>query len=81
MTPSVRELVVSVPSPRRDHREYQPAALGEEILIDVQVVITDIGRRVRHIELNWATTAGFEVDEDRATRGVEDVSRMRLAVK
>ena len=35
VTESVGELVVSVPSPRCDHRKHQLSALVEEILIDL----------------------------------------------
>ena len=50
VTESVGELVVSVPSPRCDHRKHQPSTLVEEILIDLQVVLTDIARHVRYVE-------------------------------
>ena len=81
VTESVGELVVSVPSPRCDHRKHQPSTLVEEILVDLRVVLTDIVGHVRDIECSWATAAGFEVDEERSVRCVEDVSRMGLAVK
>lgn len=81
VTESVGELVVSVPSPCRDHRKHQPSTLVEELLIDARVVRTDIGRDVRYIEFNWATAAGLEVDEERPAGCVEDVPRMGLAVK
>ncbi len=78
---SVGELVVSVPSPRCDHRKHQPSTLVEKVLIDLSVVRTDIARHVGHIEFNGATATGFEVDEERPLGCVEDVSRMGLAVK
>ncbi len=81
VTESVGELVVCVPPPRCDHREDQSSTLVEEIVIDVRVVRTDIGGHVRDIECNWTTAAGFEVDEARPVRCVEDVPWMGLAVQ
>ena len=78
---AVGELVVSVPPPRGDHRQHQSSTLAEEILIDPQVVPAYVLGHVRHIKLNGATAAGFEVDEARPTGGVEDVPRMRLTVQ
>ena len=80
-SPPVRELVATLPTPRRDHRENELPALVQQPLVDVRVVLADRLGNVGEVELDGSTAARLEVDEQRAVLRAEHVARMRLAVE
>ena len=79
MSVPIWEFIVDVPSPGRDHRKNKPSTLLQQNVIDVRIVGTDPVRHVRDVELDGSTTTRFEVDEEQAVHGVEEVARMRFA--
>src|SRR5215475_7714410 len=81
MPAPVREFVADVPAPGSDHRKHEPPALGEQDLIDVRIARADVLGHVGNIKLDGSTAARFEVDEQQAVAGAEDVARMRFAVQ
>ena len=81
MPAPVRQCIVDVPSPGRDHREDEPSAFREQIAIDVRIEGGDGVRHVRDVELDRTSATGFEVDETQAVLGAEQVARMRFAVQ
>ena len=60
---AIRELVAGIPPPRRDHRENQGAALAQQRLINVRIVLRDRLRHVRQNELDRPDTTGLKIDE------------------
>ncbi len=77
----IREFVADVPSPGSDHRKNKPPTLLEQDLIDIRIVRADLVRHVRNIEFDWSTATRFEVDEEQAVLGAEEVAWMRFAVQ
>ena len=77
----IRKLVSHVAAPRRDHRQHEPAALLEQNPVDTGIVHVDLLRHVSNIKFDRATAARFEVDEDRAFCGAQQVAWMRLSVQ
>src|SRR5262249_46804515 len=77
----IRELIVSIPAPRDDHRKHEDPAFLEEVLIDRRVVLADFLGRVGDVELDGAAAARPEVDEQRPRLRVEHVPGVGLAVK
>ena len=77
----IRELIADVPAPGSDHRKNEPPTLFEQNLIDIRIVRADLVRHVRDIELDRPTATRFEVDEEQAVLGAEEVARMRFAVQ
>ncbi len=81
MLVAVGIFVAAVPAPGSDHHQNKPPTFREQNLIDIGIVRADLLRGVRNIELDGSTTARFEVDEEQAVTGVEEVARMRFAVQ
>ena len=77
----VRELVVSVPAPRRDHREHEVPALAHERSISTRVALAHVLGRMGQVELDGATATRLEVDEHQPVLRAEDVPGMWLAVQ
>jgi hypothetical protein len=77
----IREFIVDVPAPGSDHRKHEPPTLREQNLIDVRIAPADLLWHVGNIKLDGSTAARFEVDEQQAVMGAEEVARMRLAVQ
>jgi len=77
----IGEFIVDVPSPGSDHRKNKPPTLLEQNLIDIRIVCADLVRHVRNIEFDWSTATRFEVDEEQAVLGAEEVSWVRFAVQ
>src|SRR5437899_4017077 len=57
----VREMVVSIPAPRCDHREYEDPTIAKQVLIGCRVVLTDFLGRMRDVELDRPAAACLEV--------------------
>ena len=77
----VRKLIAHVPAPGRDHREDEPTTLLEQILVETTVLLAYFVRHVSNVELDGATAARLEVDEEQPFRCAQEISRMRLAVQ
>jgi hypothetical protein len=77
----LREFIADVPAPCSDHRKHEPPTLREQNLIDARITGADLLRHVGNIELDGSTAACFEVDEQQAVTGAEEVARMRFAVQ
>ena len=77
----IREFIADVPAPGSDHRKNEPPTLCEQNLIDIRIVRADLVWHVRNIELDGSTATRFEVDEQQAALGAEEVARMRFAVQ
>lgn len=73
--------VADVPTPGSDHRQDKPPTFREQNVIDIRIVRAHLLRHVRNVELDGSTAAGFEVDEQQAVTGAEEVPRMRFAVQ
>ena len=50
-------------------------------MIETRVVRTYLDWRVGNIELDWPNATGFEVDEDDASWGTDEVARVRFSVQ
>ncbi len=74
-------LVADVRAPRSDHGQNESPTFREQNPIDIRIVRADLLRQVRNIELDRSTAAGFEIDEQQAVTGAEDVAGMRLTVQ
>ena len=77
----IREFIVDVPAPGSDHRKHEPPTLREQNLIDVRIARADLLWHVGNIKLDGSTAARFEVDEQQAVTGAEEIARMRFAVQ
>jgi hypothetical protein len=77
----VREFIADIPAPGSDHRKHEPPALREQNLIDVRIARADLLWYVGNIKLDGSAAARFEVDEQRAVAGAEEVAGMRFAVQ
>jgi hypothetical protein len=78
---ALRELVVGIPAPRRDHCENEAAALADQFSVRFGIALSDAFRNMSEIELNRPTATRFEVDEHHPARGVEQVAWVRLAMQ
>ncbi len=70
----IGEFIADVPSPGSDHRKNKPPTLLEQDLIDIRIVSADLVRHVRNIEFDWSTATRFEVDEEQAVLGAQDIA-------
>ena len=77
----IREFIADVPAPGSDHRKQEPPTLREQNLIDVRIARADLLWHVGNIKLDGSTAARFEVDEQQAVTGAEEVAWMRFAVQ
>src|SRR5260370_41207825 len=77
----IREFIADVPAPGSDHREHEPPTLREQNLIDVRIARADLLWHVGNVKLDGSTAARFEVDEQQAVTGAEEVAGMRFAVQ
>src|SRR5215472_8335697 len=77
----VRELVVSIPAPRCDHREHEDPTLAKQVLIGCRVILTDFLGRMRDVELDRSAAACLQVYKEQPSLRPEQVARMRLAVQ
>src|SRR5258708_23153341 len=77
----IGEFIADVPAPGSDHRKHEPPTLREQKLIDVRIARTDLLWHVGDVKLDGPTAARFEVDEQQAVTGAEEVARMRFAVQ
>ena len=77
----VRELVVSIPAPRCDHREHEDPTIAKQVLIGCRVVLTDFLGRMGDVELDRSAAACLEVYKEQPSLRPEQVARMRLAVQ
>ena len=57
----VRELVVSIPAPRRDHRKHKHPAVAKQVSISTRIVLADFFGRMRDVELNRSAATRLEV--------------------
>ena len=60
----VRKLIANVPAPSRDHREDEATTFLNQSLVDTRVLLADLVRHVSKVELEGATAARLEVDEE-----------------
>ena len=77
----IREFIADVPAPSSNHRKHEPPTLREQNLIDVRIARADLLWQVGNIKLDGSTAARFEVDEQQAVTGVEEVAGMRFAMQ
>jgi hypothetical protein len=77
----IRKLISHIPAPSRHHREDKPTTLLEQDLVDCRIVHADFVRHVSNVELDRATAARLEVDEEQAFWAAQEVPRMRLSVQ
>jgi hypothetical protein len=77
----VGEFIADGPAPGGDHRQREPPALGEQNVIDVRIARADLLWHVGNIKLDGPTAARFEVGEQQAVTGAQEVARMRFAVQ
>jgi hypothetical protein len=80
LTP-VRELVVSIPAPRCDHRMHEDPALAKKVLISSRIVLADFFGRMGEVELDRPTATRLEVYEQQPVLRAEHVAWVRLAVQ
>jgi hypothetical protein len=74
-------LVVSIPPPRCDHRQFEHPALAEKLLIGVRVMPANLLGRMSDVEFNGPATARLEVDEQEPFLRAEHVAGMGLTVE
>jgi hypothetical protein len=60
---TVRELVVSVPAPRCDHRKHEEPALAKQVSFRRWIVHADLVGRMDEVELDRSAAARLEVDK------------------
>ena len=77
----IRELVVSIPAPRCDHRKHEDPALAKQVLIDSRIVLADFFGRMGDVELDRSAATRLEVYKQQPSLRAEHVARMRLAVQ
>src|ERR1039457_5885899 len=75
----VRELVVSIPAPRCDHRKHEDSALVQQVLISGRIVLADFFGRMGDVELDGSAATRLEVYKQQPLLRPEQVPRMRLA--
>ena len=78
---TVRELVVSIPAPRCDHRKNEDPALAEQFLISVRIVLADLFGHMGEVELDRPAATRLEVYEQQPVLRAEHVAWVRLAVQ
>src|SRR5881392_1691835 len=78
---SVRELVVSLPAPRCDHRKHEDPAVANQVLIGSLIALPDFFGRMGDVELDRSTATRLEVHKQQPFVRSEQVARMRLAVQ
>src|SRR6266540_2815604 len=79
--PPVREVVVSIPAPRHNHREHKHPALLDQLLISARIVRAHRFGRVSDVELNRPAATRLEVYEQQPLLRPEQVAWVRLAVQ
>jgi hypothetical protein len=67
----VRELVVSIPAPRCDHRKHEDPALAKQILINSRIVFADFFGRMGDVELDRSAATRLEVYKEQPFLRVE----------
>jgi hypothetical protein len=77
----VRELVLSIPPPRCDHRQHQNPALAKQVLISVPIVRAHLVGRMDDVELDGSTATRLQVYEPQPVLRPEHIARVRLAVQ
>ena len=77
----IREFIEDVPAPGRDHRKHEPSTFCKQNLIDVRIARADLLGHVGNIKLDGSAAARFEVDEQQAVTGVEEVAGMWFSVQ
>ena len=75
------ELIADVPAPGSDHGKNQPPTFSEQNVIDTRIVRADLLRHVRNVVLDGSAAARFEVDEQQAVTGAEEIARMWFAMQ
>src|ERR1700722_1317280 len=74
-------LVVAPPPVRCDHRQYEPAALADQILVGVPVAVAHCFWHPGEVVLDWPVGAVLEVCEQRPVLRAEHIPRVGLAVQ
>jgi hypothetical protein len=77
----IREFIADVPAPSRDHRKHEPSTFYKQNLIDVWIARADLLGHVGNIKLDGSAAARFEVDEQQAVTGADEVAGMRFSVQ
>jgi hypothetical protein len=81
VTTAIWELVSRITSPGRDHRQNKAPRLLEQRWVEARVPNTDLVRGVGDVELDGASAARLEIDEDQAISGMEQIPRIRLTME
>ena len=74
-------MVVSIPTPRCDHRKHEDPALAKQVLIDSRIVLADFFGGMGEVELDRPTATRLEIYEQRPALRVEQVARVWLSMQ
>ena len=76
----VRELVLSIPTPRCDHRQHQNPARAQPVVISARIVLTHRFGRVGNVELDRPAATRLEIYEQQPLLRPEQIAWVWLAV-
>jgi len=81
MSTAIRKLISLIPTPSRDHRQNEATTLLEQQRVDTRIAPADLFWHMGNVELDGASAARLEVDEEQAVPRTKQVAGMRLAVQ
>jgi len=81
MSTAIRKFIPHIPTPSRDHRQYEATRLLEQHMIDPRIEHADLVWRMGNVELDGTSAARLEIDEEQAVSSNKQVAGVRLAVK
>jgi len=77
----VRELVVSIPTPRRGYRQREDPTLAKQVWISRWIVLADLFGGMGDVELDRSAAACLQVDEQLPFPRPEHIAWMRLTMQ
>ena len=81
MSTAIRKLIPHIPTPSRDHRQNETTTLLEQHRVEARIAPADLVGHMSNVELDRASAARLEVDEEQAVPRTKQVAGMRLAVQ
>ena len=78
---ATRELVVGIPTQRRNHRQDEAATLPNQFAINSGIGLANGLRYMSEIELDRATTTRLEIDKQQPSRSRQQIRWVRLAMQ
>jgi hypothetical protein len=81
MSTAIRKLIPHIPTPSRDHRQNETTTLLEQHRVEARIALADLVGHMSNVELDRASAARLEVDEEQAVPRTKQVAGMRLAVQ